>query len=438
MIYPTGRAVLLTALGAPMALMLALVAPGVWLLGFAWSIVVILLTLADGFSAPAGSRLTIECEHPPAVGVGEPFILSIRLRFAGPRAVSRAWVSLSVDTRLAAEGGAFGAVELVDGAGDHDISFTAKRRGRATIERIWLRWQGPLGLAWRQKEDELDLEIAILPSIAQLHDRAVTLDVRDLSTGLVVQREHGAGSEFDALTEFRPGMDRRSIDWKQSARHTELLAKEYRSERNNNIVLAIDTGRTMTEPIEGLPRLDRALSAALVTGWTALKMGDRVSLFGFAAQPGTASPTVSGTSGFTTLQHAAAGLDYRAEETNYTLAMITLATRLKHRSLVVVFTDFADPTSAELLLRAAGPLIERHLVLFVVMQDDELEELADAEPEDSLDVSRAVAATALLRQRAVVINRLRRLGAFVVDAPHDAIGTRLLDSYLDMKRRSLV
>lgn len=438
MIYPTPRSVLLTALGAPAALLLALIAPSLWVGGLAWSLVVVLLTLADGLGAPSGSALTVEIEHPPATGVGEPFTVSSRLRFGGSRAPTWAEVALAVDARLSADGGAFGATDLIDGAGKFDTSFTADRRGNASIDRMWLRWQGPLGLAWRQKEEMFDLVVPVLPSIAQLHDRAVRLDIRDLSSGLIAQREHGAGSEFDALTEFEPGMDRRSIDWKQSARHTELLAKEYRSERNNHIVLAIDTGRTMSEPIDGLPRLDRALSAALVTGWTALKLGDRVSLLGFAARPETTSPTVSGTAGFTILQQAAAGLDYRAEETNYTLAMITLAARLRHRALIVIFTDFADPTSAELLLRAAGPLIERHMVLFVVMRDNELEMLADAEPGDSLDVSRAVAATALLRQRAVVITRLRRLGGFVVEAPHEAIGTKLLDSYLDMKRRSLV
>jgi uncharacterized protein (DUF58 family) len=84
-------------------------------------------------------------------------------------------------------------------------------------------------------------------------------------------------------------MDRRRIDWKSSARHVHLYAKEFETERNNQIVFAFDCGQTMCEPVggqgDGVPRIDRAVSAALVTSYVALKGGDRVALFGFAARP---------------------------------------------------------------------------------------------------------------------------------------------------------
>ena len=68
-------------------------------------------------------------------------------------------------------------------------------------------------------------------------------------------------------------MDRRRIDWKSSARHVHLYAKEFETERNNQIVFAFDCGQTMCEPIGGMPRIDRAVSAALVTSYVALKGG---------------------------------------------------------------------------------------------------------------------------------------------------------------------
>ena len=141
-------------------------------------------------------------------------------------------------------------------------------------------------------------------------------------------------------------MDRRRIDWKSSARHVHLYAKEYDTERNNQIVFAIDCGQAMCEPIDGLPRIDRAVSAALATAYVALKSGDRTALFGFAARPEAMSPFVSSTREFYRLQRAAASLDYQSQEPNFTLAMASLASRLKRRSLIVVFSDFTDPTSA--------------------------------------------------------------------------------------------
>ena len=55
---------------------------------------------------------------------------------------------------------------------------------------------------------------------------------------------------------------------------------------------------------------------------------------------------------FHRLQIAAAGLDYTAREPNFTLALATLTAKLKRRSLIVLFSDFADPTSAELMVES--------------------------------------------------------------------------------------
>ena len=50
----------------------------------------------------------------------------------------------------------------------------------------------------------------------------------------------------------------------------------------------------------------------------------------------------------------------------------------------------------------------------------------------------AATADALLRQRALVLSRLRALGVDVIEAPHDRIGTRLIDAYLAIKRKGAI
>ena len=74
--------------------------------------------------------------------------------------------------------------------------------------------------------------------------------------GIKAQIETGEGTEFHALKEFAVGMEPRSIDWKQSARHGKLVAKENRTERNHQIILALDSGRLMSSPLAGIPRID--------------------------------------------------------------------------------------------------------------------------------------------------------------------------------------
>ena len=246
------------------------------------------------------------------------------------------------------------------------------------------------------------------------------------------------GTDFDALVEFRSGMDRRAIDWKQSARHLKLHAKEYRTERNNQIVFAIDSGRQMSEPVGGIPRVDRAVSAMLLTGWVALKLGDRVALHSFDSRPRIASGLISGAAAFPELQHLAAGIDYSGEETNYTYALTTLAARLTRRSMIVMFTEFTDLTSADFMIRAAARLVETHLLLIVVLRDEELESIVDRTPESADDVTRAVTAAGLLKDRLLALTRLRHLGAHVIESEYDRVADRLVEGYVDLKRRNLL
>ena len=114
--------------------------------------------------------------------------------------------------------------------------------------------------------------------------------LRDAQTGLIARRIRGEGTQFEALTEYEAGMDRRRIDWKASARHNHLYARENESERNNQIVFAFDCGQAMCEPVDGLPRIDRAVSAALTCAYVALKGGDKCALFGFAQRSAADDP----------------------------------------------------------------------------------------------------------------------------------------------------
>jgi uncharacterized protein (DUF58 family) len=98
-----------------------------------------------------------------------------------------------------------------------------------------------------------------------------------------------------------------------------------------------------------------------------------------------------------------------------------------------VFTDFSDTVGAELMVENVKQLAARHLVLFVAFRDEELETMRRAEPKEPSDVSRAVLADSMLRERETVIARLKRLGVDVVEAPVERLGMRLLEAYLAVK-----
>ncbi|WP_088311280.1 DUF58 domain-containing protein [Novosphingobium sp. B 225] len=437
-IVPTPRAALLIAVSAPVAVLIAASAPGAWVAAPILALGIVLLVLLDAMLA--GTVSEAELTMPPDVEVGEEAWFIARARFTGgyPHTVRAA---LATDGRLLATGRGELTIEPPiepDGPWEGGLVYRPSRRGTGVIERMWLSWTGPLGLGSRQLNRPLSAQVRVWPNVAAVRSPALQMFLKDAQFGLIARRIRGEGSVFEALAEFQPGMDKRRIDWKSSARHMHLYAKEMEAERNNQIVFAFDCGQAMCEPVGGLPRIDRAVSAALTTAYVALKAGDRVALFGFAARPELFTPFVGDAREFRRLQQAAAGLDYHAQEPNFTLALASLAGRLQRRSLVVVFSDFTDPTSAELMIESIGRLTRRHLVLFVTMADEELESLAGAEPDGMQDLAMAVSADALLRQRALVLSKLRAMGVDVIEAPHDRIGTRLIDSYLAIKRKGAI
>jgi len=433
---PTPRAALLVAAAAPVALLLAVFVPGSWAAAPALGTVVLALVVIDALLAGRAEdvRLTIF----PDVEVGEEGWLQLFARFSrGAR--SKVHCAIASDERLLPGGRAEHALyRLDDGVWQVAIGYHPTRRGTGEIEEMWLRWAGPLGLGARQLRKPVEQDVRVWPNLAPVRSPSLQAFLRNAEFGLIARRIRGEGTMFEALAEYEPGMDRRRIDWKASARHSHLYVKEYEAERNNQIVFAFDCGQAMCEPVGGFPRIDRAVTAALTTAYVALKGGDKVALFGFAARPELFTPFVTDARDFRRLQQAAAGLDYHAQEPNFTLALATLAGRLQRRSLVVVFSDFTDPTSAQLMIESIGRLTKRHLVLFVTMLDEELEGMAQDDPQDLQRLAMSVSADALLRQRALVLSQLRQLGVDVIEAKHDRIGARLIDSYLAIKRKGAI
>jgi uncharacterized protein (DUF58 family) len=194
----------------------------------------------------------------------------------------------------------------------------------------------------------------------------------------------------------------------------------------------------MAEPLDGAPRLDHAITSALLLGWVGLRLGDKVGLFAFDRAVRAWSEPQAGLASFARLKTVSAGLDYTAEETNFTLGLAELSSRVRRRSLVVAFTDFVDTVTAELMIENLARLARRQLVLFVALRDPALDALARGRPGRLTDLYRSVVAGDFLRERERVLARLRRLGIHCIDADPSAASARLVARYLEVKRRELV
>ncbi|MEO1730879.1 MAG: DUF58 domain-containing protein [Pseudomonadota bacterium] len=434
---PTERAAWTIAAFAPIAVVIAAVAPGLWVIAPIAAVALITLVLLDALMAGGVESWEVDC--PDDSEVGQPAAISLHARFRSG-IVRSAKGALEVDERLSPGGRATLGItyDSEEERCTGTIPLFPERRGTAEISRAWLQWAGPLGLGARQVSTPIEKAVRIWPDLSAIRSKELQTFLRDAQTGLIARRIRGEGTQFEALSEYEPGMDRRRIDWKASARHNHLYARENESERNNQIVFAFDCGQAMCEPVDGMPRIDRAVSAALACAYVALKSGDRVSIFGFAQRPQVMTPFVSDSRAFHRLQSAAAGLDYTSAEPNFTLALATLTAKLRRRSLIVLFSDFTDPTAAEMMVESIGRLVDKHLVLFVTIADAELEGFMTEEPGTIATLARSVTAETLSHQRSIVLQRLRRMGVDVIEAPWDKIGYDLIDRYFLIKNSEAI
>lgn len=103
--------------------------------------------------------------------------------------------------------------------------------------------------------------------------------VRSALEGEYASVSKGRSMDFDDLREYVTGDDVKDIDWKATARSGQVLIRRYVAIRKYNILLVVDTGRSMaaTAP-SGESKRDIAVMAAGVIASVAQKHGDLVGL----------------------------------------------------------------------------------------------------------------------------------------------------------------
>ncbi len=436
MIQPAPRALALLALGLPLAALPSLAWPQLWPLWVVFGGASLAAWGVDAVLCPR--RLTWKLDSPDTLAMAATGEAVVYLE--APLVLAR---DLTTELRLelseTLQPSPTVAGRLAAGGCKLRVPLVARRRGRAAIEEAWVRTLGPLGLMRRTQRFALRRSLEVVPNLTPVHAAALAFaNPRETMAGLKIERFAGDGSEFEALRDYQTGMDPRSIDWKSSARHTRLLSRELRAERNHQVILALDTGRLMAEPIHGVPRIDHAIHAALLTAYVGLRHGDRVSLFSFDQRPGRLTPPRGGVGALAHLIRYTGELGYSDAETNFTLALTDLTSRLRRRSLVVVMTELVDTVSAELMVENVLRLARRHLVLFVALRNPDLEEMTTAEPHRMEQVERAVIADSIARERQLVLRRLRRRGVACIDERPERLNAELLNHYLEIKRRERI
>ncbi len=320
-----------------------------------------------------------------------------------------------------------------------EVQLRAVRRGKGSGGDIYLRLLGPWGLCWRQARRSLPWTAVVYPSLVGASLRSLpTQAQRRREAGFRSVRRIGEGRMFESLKEWVPGEDTRTIDWKATARRGKVMARQYEDERRQQVLLVIDAGRMLTAEVEGRPRLESVIEAALRLAHSAVDHDDNIGLMVFADEVQVFLPPARGRRALRGILDALASIKGKLVEPDYPAAFAFLAARNRKRALTVLFTDVIDRTASEALVAQIGTLRPRHLPLAVTLRDPSLERLATARPERVEAAFDRAAAEELLQSREAALAEMRGRGVLVLDVQPSGASAAVVEQYNRLKRRGVL
>ena len=319
------------------------------------------------------------------------------------------------------------------------------QRGDLRIGRIYLRVQSRLRLAERWSTAEAPQTVRVYPNLEDARRQTMYL-IRSHQVELEkrLKRRRSRGREFESLREYRQGDEMREICWTASARRGNLVTKVQQIERSQAVWIVIDAGRLLRAKLqlEGwrgpLEKLDAAVNAALTLAHVALYSGDRVGLITYGRKLQARLNAGRGAAHLRALAEALALAQAEMVEGAHALAAETLLHAQRRRSLVVWLTDLAETPAMPDVMESALRLTPRHLVLFVVMGQPDLEKVAATRPGTSEEMYRYVAAQEMIQRRELLLRSLRHQGVLTAEVAPGRLSTSVVNSYLEIKERSLL
>lgn len=310
-------------------------------------------------------------------------------------------------------------------------------RGRFAFEGVQFRMHSPLRL-WRQlRTTGATQHVRVFPNFAPLAGFALfSAEQASRLVGVHLRRRRGEGTDFHQMREYRVGDSMRQIDWKATARARKLISREYQDEKNQQVLMLMDTGRRMLAHEGGLSHFDRALDATLVVSYIALRRGDAVGLLTAGGEQRWVAPQRS-MAAIDTLLNASYDLQPTPVATDYLAAATELALRQRRRALVMLVTNLRDEDIDD-VLAAVRLMQRRHLVVVASLRERELDEVLDEPVHGLRDAVRAAAAARYIAQRAEAHDKLRNHRVTVLDVTCEELPAALVEQYLSIKRSGLL
>ncbi|TMK47936.1 MAG: DUF58 domain-containing protein, partial [Actinobacteria bacterium] len=164
------------------------------------------------------------------------------------------------------------------GPGDRAVIGTTRRAARRGVQESTaasVRSAAPFGVAQASRPVAAPGRTVVYPAVVEL-GRVPLIDLaptRDSAMHTAPRR--GTGPEYLGIREYRTGDSMRHVHWPSTARHGQVMVREFEQEHTRRLAIVVDTWADAGE--EDTP-LDAACSVAASVAFAALGRGHGVRL----------------------------------------------------------------------------------------------------------------------------------------------------------------
>jgi len=401
----------------------------------AWDALAVLAWLADLAQMPKPSQLTVRRAWRSAAALSMGSDIDLTLINASGKTVHAGMVD-TVPSQLRNEPPAVSVIAAGRNQATASYQIRPIQRGDAKLGDCYVRYQSVLRIAERWARASVSQTVRIYPDLEEARRHSIYL-VRSQQIALEkrLARVRGIGHDFESLREYQHGDEYRNICWTASGRRGKLVTRVYQVERSQTVWIVIDSGRLMRARLGEFSKLDRAVNSALSLAQVALHSGDRVGLVTYGRDIRQYLPAAKGSAHLRQIIEQLALAREEGSEADHLHMAGRLLADQKRRSLIVWLTDLAETAMTPEVIEAALLMVPRHLVLFVIIGQPDLGELASKMPHGEAEMYQAAAAQEVVHRRELLLARLRERGALALEVSFGPISPVLVNSYLQIKER---
>jgi uncharacterized protein (DUF58 family) len=311
-----------------------------------------------------------------------------------------------------------------------------RERGEYYFGNIHLFITTPLGLMCRRFTSHAAETVQVYPAFMQLHKyellSSATLKHENGSSRM---RKIGQSMEFEQIKEYVSGDDIRRLNWKASARKGALMVNNFMDERSQQVYCIIDKGRLMKMPFAGLTLLDYAINSCLVLSNVCLKKQDRVGVMTFSNVLGSVLAAdrkpVQKENILQLLYNQTTGF----LESDFEMLYMQVRNRVKHRSLLILFTNFESLSGLHRQIDYLRSIASHHLLLVVFFENTELEKLTTSHARNVEQVYIKTIAEKFAFEKRLIAKELMKYGILSVLTSPQKLTVNTINKYLELKAR---